>query len=182
MTFRLARTWTVAAVTMLMVVTAGCSSENPEGDPQGEVLVAEETTDVTATTDETEAADVEQPEQEEPAGHDVPTEHLEGALVSSFPADVPLYDGHIVDSLSDISEFSGAPEWNVMISTPDSVDAVGASVREAYSTNGWSMGSEMESAGGYLFTARGAGYTVSVSYNDAFGPDTTINYGVSADG
>lgn len=182
MTPSLARTWAVVAVTTLMLVASGCSSEEPEGDPQVDVLVAEETTDVTETTDSTAGTDAQEPEQEEPAGHDVPTEQLEGALVSSFPADVPLYDGQIVDSLSGISDFSGAPEWNVTMTTQDSVDTVGASVREAYSTNGWSMGSEMESAGGNLFTARGAGYTVSVTYGDAFGPETTINYGVSADG
>lgn len=182
MTSPLRRSWAIATVTTLVLAMAACDSDPAGSEALEEPPVSQETTDAPDTPDATDDTDVEEPQQEDSASHDVPTEHLEGALVSSFPADVPLYDGHIVDSLSGISEYSGAPEWNVTISSPDSVDTVGASVREAYSTNGWSMGSEMESAGGYLFTARGAGYTVSVTYGDAFGPDTTINYGVSADG
>lgn len=104
-------------------------------------------------------------------------EELEGRLVSSFPADVPLYDGEVLSSLAVLSESADRPEWNATIGTGDAIDAVDASIRDAYSTGGWEIRTDMKLGAGAQLIAHSAAYIVSITYMDSGG--VTINYGVS---
>lgn len=175
----LTRAWMIAAAAALALFAASCGSDSsgaatappPVDNSQADVL-----------PEETPAAE-ETPDAEEPSDDSAATveeEELDGALVDSFPSDVPLYDGEIESSKSGLNSF-GDPEWNAAIITNDAMESVDASIREAYSADGWTLGSELEFAGGYLLTARSEDYTVSLTYNDMTGP-VTINYGVSANG
>ncbi len=115
----------------------------------------------------------------ESSNEKVKDEELDGALVTSFPAEIPLYDGEVEKSLGQMSEITEQPEWNVTITTTDDLTDVDTSIRQAYSENGWTIVSDNEFAGGYQLTARGNGYTVSITHNDFGSSTVTINYGVS---
>lgn len=156
----------IAAASALVLFASACSSApTEEPAPGGETIVGETNNDSPA--EQTNDAEFEATE-------------LEGALVDSFPHDVPLYNGLIEKSSASLSEVSNKPEWAVLMSTSDPLEAVDVSIRESYSTNGWTIGSDMESAGGFLLVARGNGYIVSITYNDLTGDGITITYGVSA--
>lgn len=159
MKFANSRTWIVGAALALMLGTAACGSDTS----------STETSTETATSTDQSTTKIE-------------SEELEGALVDSFPQDVPLYDGEIIESKGGMSDVSEEPEWNVAMSTADSIETVDESIRAAYSTNGWTIGSESESGNGYQLIARKTGYIVSITYNDMFSTDININYGVSATG
>lgn len=158
-----ARSAALAASVLLALGMTACASESSEPDALAEQPAAAETEDNAAA--------------EQPA-EDFTEEELEGALVDSFPKEVPLYDGEIKSSSASISEVSDDPQWNVMMTTSDSLETVDASIRESFSANGWKIGTEMESGGGYLLVANGGGPTTSITYNDMFGDFITINYGV----
>lgn len=149
----------VAAALTLALVTASCGSDSSDDGAQAETTSGAEQTQT-----------------------EIKSEELEGELVDSFPADVPLYDGDIIESSGQMSDVSGAPEWGVLMSTSDSIEAVDESIRAAYSSDGWAIGSDSESGNGHLLVARKTGYTVSITYNDMFGSNITIIYGVSATG
>ncbi len=157
----------IAAATALVLFTASCSA-------------ASETESTASNTETTAAESTDNSPAEQNNDAEFEVIELEGELVDSFPQDVPLYDGSIVQSSASLSEVSNAPEWAVLMSTGDALEAVDADIRESYSTNGWTIGSDMESAGGILLVARGNGYIVSVTYNDLTGDGITITYGVSA--
>lgn len=161
------RSWTVAATTTLLLVTASCAADPIESP------VAGSGTSVAASPEGALA--------QEDTATEFQTIELEGTLVDSFPGDVPLYDAAIVKSLAGVSEVTGKPEWAVLMTTGDSLDEVDARIRESYGSDGWTIGTDMEASGGYLIVARGNGYTVSVTYNDLTGSGITINYGVSED-
>lgn len=179
----MSRSWMIAAAAGLALLTASCASDPVADDSPEDAPVVEEQTEVQAeepSSDDTqEAADDDQVAQDAET-IEVETVKLEGELVDSFPDDVPLYDGEIFDSSSQMDEVSEAPAWGVMMSTGDSIEVVDAAIREAYSTNGWEIGSDMEYMGGYQLVARHAGYIVSITYNDALSSDIMITYGVSA--
>lgn len=158
----------------LVLATASCSSAGSVDDDH----VADSATEAQSTAIADEA--VVDESDDDQAAADMPTEQLEGELVSSFPAEVPLYDGQIESSSSGVAEISRNPEWNVAMTTSDALDTVDTAVREAFSANGWTIGTDMEFAGGYQLTARSAEYMVSITYNDFGGPEVMINYGVSA--
>ena len=148
------RTATALIGAALLFTTAACGSDTSASD----------TSNDTSTS-------------AEPAHTEIESEELEGALVDSFPDDIPLYDGTIMESKGHMGEVSGAPEWSVFMKTDDPIETVNESLRADYSSNGWEMGSDMKSGSSHQFTARNNDYIVSVTYNDMFG---TINYGVSA--
>ena len=168
------RTWILALVAVSALATASCSSEAPADEEQVDAPTGEAQVDAPAEDGSEGSTDADQSDTE------VPSEELEGELVSSFPSEVPLYDGEIESSLSGVGEVTGSPEWNVAMTTADSMDAVDAAVREAFSSNGWAIGTDMEFAGGYQLTARSSEHMVSITYNDFGGPLVMINYGVSA--
>ena len=174
-------TWALLLASALSLATASCSSAPVGGDnaaqPADETQPAVQVDEAAADETDADQAGAEDAGQ---AGAEVPVEELEGELVSSFPAEVPLYDGEIESSLSGVAEISGNPEWNVAMTTADSLDAVDTAIREAFSSNGWAIGTDMEFAGGYQLTARSSEHMVSITYNDFGGPLVMINYGVSA--
>lgn len=162
-----ARSALAAATLALALFTVSCAAETQATEqPPAAEGTAQESTENTAP--EQNAEDFEEVE-------------LDGALVDSFPSDVPLYDGEIVNSLSAWSETSDSPEWNVLIATDDPMETVDAAIRSAYTSNGWEIRSDMESMGGYLLVAHNDDYIVSITYNDMTG-GLTINYGVSTKG
>lgn len=167
----------VAGVASLALLTASCASDAADTTPAGETPAVQETlANPDAGGSETGGTDA----GETDAGQgDFKAEELEGELVASFPKEVPLYDARVESSLAAIAEYSGDPEWNVALITDDSLATVDAKIREDYSSNGWSIGMDMDFAGGYQLTARGNGYIVSITYNDFGGPEVMINYGVS---
>lgn len=112
----------VAATTALMIMTAACSSDSSPEQPSAQALVTEDAIDNTDAPDSSDA----QPSDADGTEADVTPEELSGALVESFPHDVPLYDGDIVSSLVALSEVTGAPEWNVDMVTGDPFDTVDA--------------------------------------------------------
>lgn len=108
----------------------------------------------------------------------VKDEKLEGEIVSSFPSGkIPLYDGTVVSSSSATGPQTGKPEWNVDITTSDAIETIDASIRSAFSSNGWAIATDIPQGNGYLLLARNDSYTVNVTYNNMFGP-MRINYGV----
>lgn len=166
------RRWlAVLAAGMLALQLGACAAEPSEQDaPTGDQEV--ETSHTTNADDETSA------ETATPA--DFTPEELDGALVASFPSEIPLYDGEISDSRSSMGEVTQKPEWAVAMVTGDSLETVDAAVRDAYSNNGWSIRSEQDFAGGYMVIANGNGYIVTITHNDFGGPEVIISYGVSA--
>ena len=164
------RSLILAAAASLMLFSSSCAAEPAGNDARGESPSSEGTSEDTNGGQSQDGADT-------PAD-DFVSEELEGALVSNFPSEVPLYSGLILNSSSGISEVSGEPQWSVMMSTSDPLETVDAAIREAYSTNGWVIGSDMEAHGGYMLIARGGGPTTSITYNDMLGSDITITYGV----
>lgn len=148
------RTAAILIGAVLLFAAAACGSDTSASDTSGD----------TSTSAEAPSTEIE-------------SEEVEGALVDSFPDDIPLYDGTIIESKAGMSEVSGDPEWNVHMDTDDPVETVNESLRADYSSNGWEISSEMTSGSSHLFTASNSDYIVSVTYNDMFG---TINYGVSA--
>lgn len=154
------RSTILAAAVLLALVTTSCASTSPDTNTQN---------DRPAATDGNGNSNAEQP------AADFVSEELDGALVGSFPKEVPLYDGQIESSSASLSEASGDPQWSVRITTSDPFETVDAAIRAAFSSNGWKIASEMKSGSTYLTIARGGGPTTTVSYNDTFG---TIDYGV----
>lgn len=159
-----------AAAASLVLLTSSCAAESGGNDALGDAPSTEETSEGTNGGQSQDGA--------VHSADDFVSEELEGALVSNFPSEVPLYNGLILNSSSGISEVSGEPQWSVMMSTSDPLETVDAAIREAYSTNGWAIGSDMEAHGGYVLIARGGGPTTSITYNDMLGSDITITYGV----
>src|SRR5690606_36066723 len=104
---------------------------------------------------------------------------LQGTLVDSFPRDVPLYNGLILESSASLGPVTELPEWGVLMRTSDSLDVVDAGIRESYSANGWTIGTDMKANGGYLLVVRGNGYMLSITYNNLASDDIMITYGVS---
>lgn len=178
MNFARSRSLTVTSIAALALFTASCASDSSPEQPSAQALVTEDATDNTDAPDSSDA----QPSDADDTEADVTPQELNGALVDSFPDDVPLYDGDIESSLAALSEVTGAPEWNVDMVTGDPFDTVDAAIREAYSSNGWEIASEMEFGGGPMLITRRASYTVTVSYSDAYSEGIIINYGVSAKG
>lgn len=78
----------------------------------------------------------------------VKDEELDGALVTSFPAEIPLYDGEVERISSQMGVVTEQPEWGVTITTTDHLNDVDARIRQAYSENGRTIVSDNEFAGG----------------------------------
>lgn len=155
----------VAAITLFV---SSCAAEAPAGGTQPSESAQDAATEHSGDSDTGQAADSFQEEE------------LEGALVSSFPDDVPLYPGDVVSSIAALSEVTEQPEWNATMTTGDPFDAVDSAIRSDYTSDGWQIRSEMDHLGGYLLVAGKDNYTVSITYNDMQGPGITINYGVSS--
>lgn len=167
----LARFGLVAAAATLTFTLASCAGIT---EPDTDVELPTSSTADDATQPTQGAADSSQANADE-----FETLELEGALVDSFPTDVPLYEGTVTASVAAVSEVTELPEWNATIVTDHSLETVDAAIREAYSSNGWTIGSDMAAFGGYQLITRSDRYTVSVTYNDLTSSDITINYGVS---
>lgn len=178
MNLAFSRPLTITIVAALALFAAACSSDSSPDEAAAEAPITEETAD---TTDATDLGETE-PNSTDEDGNDFTPQDLDGALVDSFPDDVPLYDGEIESSLSNVGEVTGLPEWSVTMFTNDSFDMVDAAIREAFSSNGWEISSEMEYGGGPMLVTRHASYTVTVAYNDAYTENIMIVYGVSAVG
>lgn len=161
----LTRSWIIAPLVALVLVTASCAAEPAENPaPDGGTNV--ETSNETSPVEENNTADFE-------------TIELEGALVDSFPRDVPLYNALILQSSASLGPVTESPEWGVLMTTSDSLEVVDAGIRESYSANGWTIGSDMKANGGYLLIVRGNGYMLSITYNNLASDDIMITYGVS---
>jgi hypothetical protein len=161
------RSGLIAAIAALSLFTTSCAAETAGADSQP------------ATSDNAESPAERADGSRADSTASFEAEELDGALVSSFPSDVPLYPGDVVNSLAALSEASERPEWNAQIVTGDSFDAVDASIRADYSSAGWKTRSEMDFMGGIQLIAGNDAYTVSITYNDFDGTGITINYGVS---
>jgi|LSQX01.1.fsa_nt_gb hypothetical protein len=166
------RTALGAAAVAFALLTTSCAAESSVADDEAvDQSTSQQTTDETA--DQGTAGD---------DGHSADTFEvieLDGALVDSFPADVPLYDGEVLRSAASWSDYLDKPEWHAVIGTADDLDTVNAGVRADYTSNGWEITSESEVLGGYQLIAHGNGYIVSITYNDITGA-MQVDYGVSA--
>lgn len=161
----LTRSWIIAPLVALVLVTASCAAEPAENPaPGGGANV--EASNENAPAEESNTAEFE-------------TIELEGALVDSFPRDVPLYNALVLESSASLGPVTELPEWGVLMTTNDAFDAVDADIRSTYSSNGWTIGMDSQFGGGTLLTARGNGYMLSITYTDYGEDGVSITYGVS---
>lgn len=160
------RAASATAIVALALGLAACAGESVDGHVQSDPPSSETSRE-------------QQQQATEPSTADFVVEEIDGALVTSFPTDVPLYDGEIVASSASLSDVDSAPEWGVIMQTGDPLEAIDAAIRSDYASNGWTIASDNAYMGGYQLIARGNGYTVSITYNDMTGPMEII-YGVSS--
>lgn len=97
-------------------------------------------------------------------------------LPKDLPSSVVIYKGSILSSGRLTTD--GKTGWSVVVATNDSLDTVGSSLSNSYSSNGWSTVMDNKSSDGGLLVAKNGNLQANIYYSTKDGK-TNIVYTVA---